>query len=96
MATKQPYDTSHQTYYSINPFERLPIYGTDVIQQFATLSLSTKPLSQLLQFFKTKPHPYGVASIMYKKLISTNMSQSVIIMGHSGSGKVQYTYTIRL
>ena len=66
---------------SINPFERLPIYGQPVIDEFYSNKLPS-------QAFKTRPHPYGLADVMYKKLQTTKSNQSVVIMGQSGSGKV--------
>ena len=83
--TKKAYSyVSSNILLSINPFERLPIYGQDVINEFH----ENKKLSQQIQAFKNRPHPYALASILYSKLSTTKSNQFAIIMGQSCSGKV--------
>ena len=66
---------------AVNPYERLPIYGQEVIDEFHEKAKKG-------QMVKNKPHPYGVAARAYMRLVRRNIPQSVIVCGESGAGKV--------
>jgi hypothetical protein len=59
---------------SVNPFQSLPLYGQDKLQDYQTKPLDTLP-----------PHPFAVAQKAWKALTSGSSSQSVIISGESGN-----------
>eukprot|EP01083_Nonionella_stella_P192480 711456_1 len=80
MARKHPYTSVSTILLAINPYERLPIYGQDVINEFHD-SMKKGRLP------KDNPHPYGVASRSYMRMIQRKCNQSIVICGESGSGK---------
>ena len=66
---------------SNNPYNKLPIYGQDVINQFYDAQKKKGHLP------KDRPHPYAVAARAYMRMIEKR-NQSVIVCGESGAGKV--------
>ena len=76
---------------AINPFERLPIYGADIINQYH--EKQKKGLQSLYKYTKSTPHPYGIAAVAYCQMIETRKNQSIVILGQSGSGKVCIHFT---
>ncbi|ETO26604.1 myosin II heavy chain Myo3, partial [Reticulomyxa filosa] len=70
---------------AVNPYERLPIYGQDVIDEFHEASKQGK-LPQ------GRPHPYGVSARSYMRLVQRRCNQSIIVCGESGAGKVCFVY----
>lgn len=64
---------------AVNPFQQIPIYGIEMIelyhQQHAKTSLP--------------PHIYSLSEQAYETLLTTNISQSILISGESGAGKTE-------
>ena len=69
---------------SINPYETLPIYGQDVIDEYMEHMNNHKS--------STKAHIYNIGCRAYLRLISNKCNQSIVTMGESGSGKVFIVY----
>ncbi|NXP22705.1 MYO15 protein, partial [Scytalopus superciliaris] len=63
---------------SVNPFKDLSIYSEDVAAQYHQGTLS-----------KNAPHIFAIAEMAYTLSQSSGQEQSVIISGHSGSGKTE-------
>eukprot|EP01083_Nonionella_stella_P096575 271536_1 len=80
MARKYPYTSVSTILLAINPYERLPIYGQDVINEFHEQMKKGS-------FAQSRPHPYGVASRSYMRMIQRKCNQSIVVCGESGSGK---------
>ena len=81
MQQKHCYTSVSTILLAINPYERLPIYGQDVINEFH----EAQKKGRLPQ---GRPHPYGVSARAYMRMIQNKHSQSVIVCGESGAGKV--------
>ena len=84
MPKKYCYTSISSILLAINPYEYLPIYGDDVIQQF-------KKAADRGRLPTDRPHPYGVSARSYMRLIQRKKNQSVIVCGESGSGKTETT-----
>ncbi|KAJ3289168.1 Myosin type-2 heavy chain 1 [Borealophlyctis nickersoniae] len=63
---------------AMNPFQRLAIYGTDIMREY-----SGKRRDEL------EPHLFAVAEEAYRSMIQENKNQSIIVSGESGAGKTQ-------
>ena len=81
MARKHCYTSMSTVLIAINPYERLPIYGQDVINEFYEGQKKGRLPAG-------RPHPYGVAARSYMRMIQRKCNQSIIVCGESGSGKV--------
>ena len=68
---------------AINPYERLPIYGQDVIDEFHEYQKKEEIPSN-------RPHPLGIAARAYMRMVQRKKNQSVIVCGEAGSGKVYH------
>merc|ERR1719203_659972 len=55
MSSKQCYTSISTILLAINPYERLPIYGQNVIDQFHVAQKKGRTVNG-------KPHPYGVSA----------------------------------
>ena len=92
MKSKQCYayicDSISTILISINPYQQLPIYGKDVINHFH--NLSKKGQFSNNESNDDYPHPYQFASRVHTRLVKRGVNQSIIVMGESGSGKVEY------
>eukprot|EP01084_Bolivina_argentea_P121484 215286_1 len=84
MKTKYCYTSISSILLAINPYEYLPIYGDDVVQQF-------KRAAESGSLPTDRPHPYGVSARSYMRLIQRKKNQSVIVCGESGAGKTETT-----
>ena len=62
---------------AVNPFEKLPIYGDDKMPPYVNKALGLE-----------EPHVYAMAEEAYKTLVKTKTSQSLVVSGESGAGKV--------
>ena len=86
MSTKQCYTSISSILLAINPYERLPIYGQDVIDEFHRAAQKGRTLNG-------RPHPYGVSARAYMRMVQRKQNQSMIVCGESGAGKVRHTFT---
>jgi myosin heavy subunit len=64
---------------AVNPFRQIPIYAIEMMelyhQQYAKTSLP--------------PHIYALSEQAYQTLLTTDISQSILISGESGAGKTE-------
>jgi len=84
MPSKNVYTSISTILVAINPYERLPIYGEDVINEFHEACKKGRLPSG-------RPHPYGVSARSYMRMIQRKCNQSVIVCGESGAGKTETT-----
>jgi myosin-5 len=66
---------------SINPFQRLPLYTEEKINQYKNRKIGAV----------VPPHVYDVAHDAYYRLTAFRQLQSLVISGESGSGKTEVT-----
>ncbi|XP_024911232.1 unconventional myosin-Va isoform X2 [Cynoglossus semilaevis] len=70
---------------AINPYEPLPIYGTDIINAYSGQNMGDMD-----------PHIFAVAEEAYKQMARDERNQSIIVSGESGAGKtVSAKYAMR-
>ncbi|OCT86947.1 unconventional myosin-Va isoform X4 [Xenopus laevis] len=70
---------------AINPYEQLPIYGTDIINAYSGQNMGDMD-----------PHIFAVAEEAYKQMARDERNQSIIVSGESGAGKtVSAKYAMR-
>uniref|UniRef100_A0A4W4FF91 Myosin VAb n=1 Tax=Electrophorus electricus TaxID=8005 RepID=A0A4W4FF91_ELEEL len=70
---------------AINPYEPLPIYGTDIINAYSGQNMGDMD-----------PHIFSVAEEAYKQMARDERNQSIIVSGESGAGKtVSAKYAMR-
>ena len=63
---------------ALNPFEKLPLYGTEQMRSYVG-----RPLGAVA------PHTYAMAEEAYRCLLQTRSSQSLVVSGESGAGKTE-------
>ena len=63
---------------ALNPFEKLPLYGTEQMRSYVG-----RPLGAVA------PHTYAMAEEAYRCLLQTKSSQSLVVSGESGAGKTE-------
>jgi myosin heavy subunit len=69
---------------SINPYQQLPLYTANVMQQYRNRGTRDLP-----------PHVFIVSDDAYQRMIDQKMNQSIIISGESGAGKTgQYLFIL--
>ncbi|XP_031420586.1 unconventional myosin-Va isoform X2 [Clupea harengus] len=70
---------------AINPYESLPIYGSDIINAYSGQNMGDMD-----------PHIFAVAEEAYKQMARDEKNQSIIVSGESGAGKtVSAKYAMR-
>uniref|UniRef100_A0A674DZY4 Myosin VA n=1 Tax=Salmo trutta TaxID=8032 RepID=A0A674DZY4_SALTR len=70
---------------AINPYENLPIYGSDIINAYSGQNMGDMD-----------PHIFAVAEEAYKQMARDERNQSIIVSGESGAGKtVSAKYAMR-
>ncbi|XP_059362164.1 unconventional myosin-Va-like isoform X4 [Carassius carassius] len=70
---------------AINPYETLPIYGTEIIYAYSGQNMGDMD-----------PHIFAVAEEAYKQMARDERNQSIIVSGESGAGKtVSAKYAMR-
>ncbi|KAL2093411.1 hypothetical protein ACEWY4_010723 [Coilia grayii] len=70
---------------AINPYESLPIYGSDIINAYAGQNTGDMD-----------PHIFAVAEEAYRQMAQDEKNQSIIVSGESGAGKtVSAKYAMR-
>mmetsp|Transcript_36306 Transcript_36306/g.58686 ORF Transcript_36306/g.58686 Transcript_36306/m.58686 type:complete len:1509 (-) Transcript_36306:778-5304(-) len=65
---------------AVNPFKWLPIYGDEMIAQYAGKEL-----------IDNKPHVFAISDSAYRAMIREKKSQSILVSGESGAGKTETT-----
>jgi len=65
---------------AVNPFQMLPIYSPQVVDEYVQAGARNMP-----------PHIFGVADNAFTSLVQGNKSQSCIVSGESGAGKTETT-----
>lgn len=78
LGRKEIYTNIGQVLISVNPFERLPIYGDDYVKLYSNATSIDTP-----------PHIYHLADSCFRRMTSEGSSQAVIISGESGAGKTE-------
>ncbi len=66
---------------SVNPYQRLPIYGPEILKQYASKKVGTD----------LPPHVFNIAHDAWYGLTEFGKNQSIIISGESGAGKTEAT-----
>merc|ERR1712130_360362 len=84
MERKHCYTSVSTILVAINPYERLPIYGQDVINEFHDGQKKGRLPTN-------RPHPYCVSARAYMRMVQRKKNQSVIVCGESGAGKTETT-----
>ncbi|XDV53289.1 hypothetical protein PO909_021839 [Leuciscus waleckii] len=70
---------------AINPYESLPIYGSDIINAYSGQNMGDMD-----------PHIFAVSEEAYKQMARDEKNQSIIVSGESGAGKtVSAKYAMR-
>ena len=65
---------------TVNPYCPIPIYTRDYINMYRGRSRED-----------TKPHIFAVADEAFRKLVTANENQSILVTGESGAGKTENT-----
>lgn len=68
---------------SVNPYQKLPLYTHDVIDEYRSRNIYELP-----------PHIYAIADDAYRSMRDRNLDQCIIISGESGSGKTEASKVI--
>nr|AAB71526.1 unconventional myosin [Helianthus annuus] len=61
---------------AINPFKKIPLYGSDYIEAYKRKSIDN-------------PHVYAIADTAIREMIRDEVNQSIVISGESGAGKTE-------
>ncbi|CAH2037137.1 unnamed protein product [Thlaspi arvense] len=65
---------------AVNPFQRLPIYETDMMEQYKRVALG-----------ELSPHVFAIGDAAYRAMINEGKSNSILVSGESGAGKTETT-----
>ncbi|KAJ1454313.1 P-loop containing nucleoside triphosphate hydrolase protein [Pelagophyceae sp. CCMP2097] len=65
---------------ALNPFRRLPLYGTERIEAYHRAG--NKPMP---------PHPYKLAHAAHQAILDDDADQAILVSGESGAGKTEAT-----
>lgn len=68
---------------SVNPYQKLPLYTTEVIEEYRCRNIYELP-----------PHIYAISDEAYRSMRDRNLDQCIIISGESGAGKTEASKVI--
>jgi len=68
---------------SVNPYQKLPLYTSDIIEEYRSRNIYELP-----------PHIYAISDEAYRSMRDRNLDQCIIISGESGSGKTEASKVI--
>ncbi|KAH3702056.1 hypothetical protein DPMN_077057, partial [Dreissena polymorpha] len=68
---------------SVNPYQKLPLYRPDIIEEYRSRNIYELP-----------PHIYAISDEAYRSMRDRDLDQCIIISGESGSGKTEASKVI--
>lgn len=68
---------------SVNPYRKLSLYTTDIIEEYRSRNIYELP-----------PHIYAISDEAYRSMRDRNLDQCIIISGESGAGKTEASKVI--
>ncbi|XP_060583584.1 unconventional myosin-Ia-like isoform X6 [Ruditapes philippinarum] len=68
---------------SVNPYQKLPLYTAEVIEEYRSRNIYELP-----------PHIYAISDEAYRSMRDRNLDQCIIISGESGAGKTEASKVI--
>jgi myosin-5 len=80
---------------AVNPFQRLALYESDILEQYRHDGLLKAQGMQTGE--ELEPHVFAIADRSYRQMMSeARKSQSILISGESGAGKTESTKIVML
>lgn len=82
---------------AVNPFQRLPLYTNDILEQYRRQGLLRSQGMGDSGQQALPPHIYSIADTSYRQMMAEGRkSQSILISGESGAGKTESTKIVML
>jgi myosin-5 len=86
-AKDQIYTSISKILIAVNPYKSLDMYGGHVISKYRKNAEET--INRKINKSPLPPHVFSVSQVSHMNLLRTNMNQSMIVCGESGSGKTE-------